>query len=65
MRVAGAAFALACAAAHAQVIVSEARIRPLLHRFEPRGGQRYQQIWEDLRDEGVIGYERAKQKGGQ
>ncbi len=34
-------------------------------RFEPRFVQLYQQIWEDLRDEVVIGYERAKQKGGQ
>lgn len=34
-------------------------------RFEPRFVQLYQQIWEDLRDEVVIGYERAKQRVGQ
>ena len=32
-------------------------------RFEPRFVQLYQQIWEDLRDEVVISYERAKQRG--
>ncbi len=32
-------------------------------RFEPRFIQLYHQIWEDLRDEVVISYERAKQKG--
>jgi NitT/TauT family transport system ATP-binding protein len=32
-------------------------------RFEPRFVQLYQQIWEDLRDEVVISYERAKQGG--
>src|SRR5438132_1537646 len=31
--------------------------------FEPRFLQPYQQIWEDLRDEVVISYERAKQRG--
>ena len=34
-------------------------------RFEPRFVQLYQQIWEDLRDEVLISYERAKQRGGQ
>lgn len=34
-------------------------------RFEPRFVQLYQQIWEDLRDEVIIGYERAKQRGDQ
>jgi len=34
-------------------------------RFEPRFVELYQQIWEDLRDEVIIGYERAKQRGGQ
>lgn len=34
-------------------------------RFEPRFVQLYQQIWEDLRDEVVISYERAKQRGDQ
>ena len=34
-------------------------------RFEPRFVQLYQQIWEDLRDEVVISYERAKQRGNQ
>ena len=34
-------------------------------RFEPRFVQLYQEIWEDLRDEVVIGYERSKQRGGQ
>ncbi len=33
-------------------------------RFEPRFVQLYQQIWEDLRDEVLISYERAKQRGG-
>ena len=32
-------------------------------RFEPRFVQLYHQIWEDLRDEVVISYERAKQRG--
>jgi NitT/TauT family transport system ATP-binding protein len=32
-------------------------------RFEPRFLQLYHQIWEDLRDEVVISYERAKQRG--
>jgi NitT/TauT family transport system ATP-binding protein len=32
-------------------------------RFEPRFVQLYQQIWEDLRDEVLISYERAKQRG--
>jgi NitT/TauT family transport system ATP-binding protein len=32
-------------------------------RFEPRFVQLYQQIWEDLRDEVLISYERAKQGG--
>ena len=31
-------------------------------RFEPRFVQLYHQIWEDLRDEVVISYERAKQR---
>jgi len=34
-------------------------------RFEPRFVQLYQQIWEDLRDEVLISYERAKQRGDQ
>ena len=34
-------------------------------RFEPRFLQLYHQIWEDLRDEVVISYERAKQRGDQ
>src|SRR5947208_5199610 len=34
-------------------------------RFEPRFVQLYQQIWEDLRDEVVISYERANQRGDQ
>jgi NitT/TauT family transport system ATP-binding protein len=34
-------------------------------RFEPRFVQLYQQIWEDLRDEVLISYERAKQRGNQ
>lgn len=34
-------------------------------RFEPRFVELYQRIWEDLRDEVVISYERANQKGGQ
>ena len=34
-------------------------------RFEPHFVQLYQQIWEDLRDEVIIGYERAKQRGNQ
>jgi len=29
-------------------------------RFDPRFVQLYHQIWEDLRDEVVISYERAK-----
>jgi NitT/TauT family transport system ATP-binding protein len=32
-------------------------------RFEPRFLQLYHQIWEDLRDEVMISYERAKQRG--
>ena len=32
-------------------------------RFEPRFVQLYHQIWEDLRDEVMISYERAKQRG--
>ena len=32
-------------------------------RFEPRFLQLYHQIWEDLRDEVIISYERAKQRG--
>jgi len=32
-------------------------------RFEPRFLELYHQIWEDLRDEVVISYERAKQRG--
>jgi NitT/TauT family transport system ATP-binding protein len=32
-------------------------------RFEPRFVQLYQEIWEDLRNEVVISYERTKQKG--
>jgi NitT/TauT family transport system ATP-binding protein len=32
-------------------------------RFEPRFVQLYQQIWEDLREEVIISYERAKQRG--
>lgn len=31
-------------------------------RFDPRFVQLYQQIWEDLRDEVVISYERSKQR---
>jgi len=34
-------------------------------RFDPRFVQLYQQIWEDLRDEVLISYERAKQRGDQ
>jgi NitT/TauT family transport system ATP-binding protein len=34
-------------------------------RFEPRFVQLYQHIWEDLRDEVLISYERAKQRGDQ
>src|SRR5206468_9275800 len=34
-------------------------------RFEPRFVQLYQQIWEDLRDEVLISYERTKQRGDQ
>jgi NitT/TauT family transport system ATP-binding protein len=34
-------------------------------RFEPRFVQLYQQIWEDLRDEVLISYERAKKRGNQ
>ena len=34
-------------------------------RFEPRFVELYQQIWEDLRDEVLISYERAKQRGRQ
>ncbi|GAC1425374.1 MAG: ABC transporter ATP-binding protein [Ktedonobacteraceae bacterium] len=34
-------------------------------RFEPRFVHLYQEIWNDLRDEVLIGYERAKQRGGQ
>src|SRR6266487_1937552 len=34
-------------------------------RFEPRFVQLYQQIWEDLRDEVLISYERAKQRRDQ
>lgn len=34
-------------------------------RFEPRFVHLYQEIWSDLRDEVLIGYERAKQRGGQ
>ena len=32
-------------------------------RFDPRFLELYHQIWEDLRDEVVISYERAKQRG--
>jgi NitT/TauT family transport system ATP-binding protein len=32
-------------------------------RFEPRFVQLYQQIWEDLRNEVIISYERTKQQG--
>jgi NitT/TauT family transport system ATP-binding protein len=32
-------------------------------RFEPRFVELYQQIWEDLRNEVMIGYERTKQRG--
>jgi NitT/TauT family transport system ATP-binding protein len=32
-------------------------------RFEPRFIQLYQEIWEDLRNEVMISYERAKQRG--
>src|SRR6266436_4383209 len=32
-------------------------------RFEPRFVQLYQQIWEDLREEVLISYERTKQRG--
>lgn len=32
-------------------------------RFEPRFVQLYQQIWEDLRNEVMISYERTKQRG--
>jgi len=32
-------------------------------RFEPRFVELYQQIWEDLRNEVMISYERTKQKG--
>jgi NitT/TauT family transport system ATP-binding protein len=34
-------------------------------RFEPRFVHLYQEIWSDLRDEVLIGYERSRQKGGQ
>jgi len=34
-------------------------------RFEPRFVQLYQEIWEDLRSEVMISYERTKQQGGQ
>jgi NitT/TauT family transport system ATP-binding protein len=34
-------------------------------RFEPRFVQLYQEIWEDLRNEVMISYERTKQRGGQ
>ncbi|GAC1399151.1 MAG: ABC transporter ATP-binding protein [Ktedonobacteraceae bacterium] len=33
-------------------------------RFEPRFVHLYQEIWNDLRDEVLIGYERTKQRGG-
>jgi len=32
-------------------------------RFDPRFVQLYQQIWEDLREEVMISYERTKQRG--
>src|SRR6202022_4267012 len=32
-------------------------------RFEPRFVQLYQQIWEDLREEVIVSYERAKRRG--
>ena len=32
-------------------------------RFEPRFVELYQQIWEDLREEVMISYERTKQRG--
>jgi NitT/TauT family transport system ATP-binding protein len=32
-------------------------------RFEPRFVELYQRIWEDLREEVIISYERAKQRG--
>ena len=34
-------------------------------RFEPRFVQLYQEIWEDLRSEVILSYERTKQRGGQ
>jgi NitT/TauT family transport system ATP-binding protein len=32
-------------------------------RFEPRFVELYQHIWEDLREEVIISYERTKQRG--
>jgi NitT/TauT family transport system ATP-binding protein len=32
-------------------------------RFEPRFGEIYQEIWNDLRDEVLVSYERQKRSG--